>query len=182
MHSSGWLGRISDLSPLTGSGPEHHEPLAQMELEDTFSSAVGKAPSDGSSLQKKAGAVAAALLVIVVVIFSAGGAEENGAEEADGVSLMGTAAQVDCSNPTAQGVLQSCGASVAPEPRSAACVWPTPQLILAGSPGSCGPGGTRCPVLIDGESSVCVSARLASRCSRGLLRTPTSPISLLASR
>ena len=122
-----------------------------MELEDTFSSAVGKAPSDGSSLQKKAGAVAAALLVIVVVIFSAGGAEENGAEEADGVSLMGAAAQVDCSNPTAQGVLQSCGASAAPEPRSVACVPPTLPGLLAAT--ACGPGGTRCPVLIDGESS-----------------------------
>jgi hypothetical protein len=80
-----------------------------MELEDTFASAAGGA-KEGSA-KKKFGVAAAVLALIVVVIFSAGGAEEEEAAEADGVALMGAAAAVDCSNPTAQAVLQSCGAS-----------------------------------------------------------------------
>ena len=82
-----------------------------MELEDTFASAAGGA-KEGSA-KKKFGVAAAVLALIVVVIFSAGGAEEEEAAEADGVALMGAAAAVDCSNPTAQAVLQSCGASPA---------------------------------------------------------------------
>eukprot|EP01046_Picozoa_sp_COSAG06_P071678 COSAG06_NODE_20612_length_788_cov_1.008708_1_plen_244_part_10 len=84
-----------------------------MELDDTFASAAGGA-KEGSA-KKKFGVAAAAVLalIVVVIIFSAGGAEEEEAAEADGVALMGAAAAVDCSNPTAQAVLQSCGASLA---------------------------------------------------------------------
>jgi hypothetical protein len=86
-----------------------------MELEDTFASAAASAGSkqEGDDAKKKFGVVAAVLALIVFVVFAVSGSEEEAAAEVDGALLGASAGSVECSHPTAQAVLQSCGASPA---------------------------------------------------------------------
>eukprot|EP01043_Picozoa_sp_COSAG02_P032700 COSAG02_NODE_2196_length_9548_cov_2.748227_6_plen_173_part_00 len=85
-----------------------------MELEDTFASAAaGAKAQEGDGTKKKFGVVAAVLALFVFVVFAASGPEEEAAQEADGPLLGATAGSVECSYPTAQAILQSCGGSQA---------------------------------------------------------------------
>jgi hypothetical protein len=106
-----------------------------MELEDTFASASARegATAKEGDAKKKFGVAAAVLVLVVFVVFAASGPEEEAAAEADGEALMGaTTGAVECSHPTVQAVLQSCGGSPVPWSADAASYAERRQAALAG--------------------------------------------------
>ena len=130
-----------------------------MSLEDGFDASFVKQPADGEA--KKKYAAIAIVAILIVFAFTGSADEEAGVEEAsDGATSASAGARVNCANPVAQAVLDTCAAAggaassaMRPPPPAAASLLPVPCPANlhwnSRQAAPCGGHGASCPLLID---------------------------------